>query len=119
MELMPNVGQGYDSRLNSLVADGALISQHSPLDRYFQYLAAASLISGDSLGLCLAGASAGRLRPAASFSDASHSRFADANKSSRGEGTKGHAGQDVVCIHHSATQRDNCKHKLHSESTLN
>lgn len=46
MELMPNVGQGYKSRLNSPVADRALISQRSPLDRYFQYLAAVSLISG-------------------------------------------------------------------------
>lgn len=48
---MQNVGHGYNSQINLLVADGVLISQHSTLDWYFQYLATGTLISGYSLGL--------------------------------------------------------------------
>lgn len=51
MELMQNVGHGYNSEINLLVADGVLISQHSNLDWCFQYLATGTLISGYSLGL--------------------------------------------------------------------
>ena len=46
-DLMQNVGHGYNSLINFSATDGVVISQHSTLDWYFQYLAEGTLILGD------------------------------------------------------------------------